>query len=183
MFVTGLGLLLAIPAALVCVLIALFRSDDWRPYAAAGAKHSILLIIPFIYLLATLLFHRSPFPKLVLASVYALVYTLWITCVIIKALGLTLFLADIVVLHNYQLGPTVFLVVLYGAVLPINVLTLRSSVGALRRRVGANQIAGDLPTTLSQDEIYLNPFGGVIGWSLITVLMTVLSGLLGFLGT
>ena len=178
-----MGLLLAIPAALVCILIALFRGHDWRPYAAAGAQHSILLIIPFIYLLATLLFHRSPFPKLVVASVYALVYSLWLTCVTIKALGLTLFLVDIVVLHNYQLGPTVFLAVLYGTVLPVNVLTLSSSIRALRRKVGANQAAGDSPTTLSQDEGYLNPFGGVIAWSLITVLMTLLAGLLGFVGT
>ena len=71
-----LGLLWAPVAALICVLVARFRKLDGESYGAAGAKHSILLVLPWVYLLVRMLFGRS-LPVFFVAPVYVVIYSIW----------------------------------------------------------------------------------------------------------
>ena len=177
-----MGLLWALPAALICTLVARLRKLDGGSYAVVGAKHSMLLILPWIYLLARLSFGRSLFPTSTVVSVYVLLYAVWFTFIAIDVIGLGLFVMDIFVIHSYSLGPTVFSVLLFSMILPINAYTWNRSVRNLFGRRAADKESARRPEVL-HDEGYLEPFVWLIVWSLITVFMTLIAGLLGFVGT
>ena len=82
-----LGLLLAPGAALTCSLLARSRGFEGR-YAAAGARASSLLVLPFLYLLGHLLFGRSPFPRAVIMATYVFLYAVWLTLIAMYVLSL-----------------------------------------------------------------------------------------------
>ena len=177
-----LGLILAPLSAMVCALLARYKGVEGS-YAAAGAKHSILLVLPFIYLLTRLMFGRSPVPKPVVATVFILLYSVWFTLIAIYVIGLILHVTDILVTHSYSLGPALVGLVLNGLILPIIVFACGRSMKNLRR-AGAvqSEVAHESTTTLPSGA-YLEPFSSLIAWSIITLAIVLISGLLGFIGT
>ena len=99
-----LGLLWAPPAALTCMLAARFRKLEGESYAAAGAQHSMLLVLPWVYLLVRLLSGRA-LPVFIVAPVYILVYAIWFIFYIVGFnLGVLIAsIVDVLVAHSQPL--------------------------------------------------------------------------------
>ena len=178
-----LGLVLAGPLATLCALVAHQRGYEWRIYALAGAKCSVLLILPAVYLLLRLLFGKTPFPRFVIVSVYVLIYLLWIACIAINTNSILLFVYDILFGHHYSLGATMLLTIIFGTILPINVYSWTSSVKYLQTSANSDRQSKRTASPSTDIERYSKPFTWIILWSLVIVLMTLIAGLIGFVGT
>ena len=177
-----LGILLAPLAALACVLLARARGIEGS-YGGEGAKNSALLLLPFVYLLTRLMFGRSPFPKSVVTTAFILIYTVWLALITIHVVGLLLPVMDILSVHHYSPVPIVVGIVMHTIVLPIIVYTLWRSIRELQRADAAHGGAARELTSNSNSAVYLEPFSSIIVWSLVTLSVVLVTGLLGFVGT
>ena len=61
---------------LICALVARFRGLKGEPYATAAAKSSVLLLLPWVYLVIRLSFGRS-LSRFAVMPVYVLIYATW----------------------------------------------------------------------------------------------------------
>ena len=176
LFLAALGLFLALPAALLCAIVARFRNLPVGMYAAAGAKYTALLILPYLYLLTIMLFGKSSFPRLVVGSAYALLYTVWLTIVITNAFLLFIFVSDIFVYHRYAFGFSATFAILSAILLPINMYSWGKSINGLYRF----SMAGHTTTSALPSGRYLEPFILLILWSVLISGIWFLAALLGF---
>ena len=176
-----LGLLLAPLAAVACVLVARYKGIEGS-YGGEGAKSSALLVLPFVYLLTRLMFGRSPFPKPAVTTAYALIYVVWLILIAIHVVGLFLRVIDIVFVHNHPLAPTVAASTAYAIVLPFIVYTLWRSIREVHRADSPHGGAASELTSNGDSGTYLEPFIGVITWSIVTLIIVIAADLLGFVG-
>ncbi len=172
----ALGLGLALPAALLRAVVARFKNLPVGMYAAAGAKYSALLVLRYLYLLATMLIGKSSFPRLVVGSAYALLYTVWLTIVITNAFLLFIFVSDIFVYHRYAFGFFATFAILFAILLPINMYSWGKSINGLYRF----SMAGHTTTSALSSGRYLEPFILLILWSVLISGIWFLAALLGF---
>ena len=179
--VTALGLLLAPLAALTCVLVARSRGIE-ESYAGAGAKHSALLVLPFLYLLARLVFGRSRFPKAIIMVAYVLVYMVWLAMVSLHAVNLLHHVVDLLVTHEYSTGPTVIGATVLATVLPVISYTMLRSILNLRTVLSA-EAETSAGAVEPSDDVYLFPFMALITWAVVSLPVTFIVGTLGYIGT
>ena len=80
--------------------------------------------------------------------------------------------------HRYPLASPLVGVVSHSIVLPLVTFTLWKSMKNLRATSAA-----DVATSVLDNDAYLSPFGLLIMWSIISLVIVTLTSLLGFLGT
>ena len=177
-----LGVLLAPLAAVGCVLLARSKGIEGS-YGAAGAKSSALLVLPLVYLSTSLVFGRSPFPKPFVTTAYMLVYVVWLALIAIHVVGLFLPVMDVLFVHHYSLVPSTVGIVAHVIVLPIIVFTLWRSIRMLHKANAAHGGTTHGETPNSGSDAYLAPFSSIIAWSIVTLSVVFVTGLLGFVGT
>ena len=178
-----LGLLWAPFAALICILVARFRKLGGESYGAVGAKHSMLLVLPWVYLLVRMLFGKS-LPVFVVVPVYGLVYSVWLVfyIAVFNVGGLVGSIIDVFVIHSQPVVNVVLFFIVLGAMLPANLYTWRSSARALRHRYAADKGRSHQPALTVSDREYAAPFIWLIVWSLVVFLLTIVAGLLAYSG-
>ncbi len=179
-----LGLLWAPVAALTCLLVARFRRLHGESYAAAGAKHSILLVLPWIYLLVRMIFGRS-LPTFLVAPVYVLIYGIWLISylVVFNVGGLVASVLDVLVTHSQPLASMGFFFIALSVILPLNVYMWRSSVRNLRRRYAADKESTCQSPLVVPHRDYTAPFAWLILWSIVVLIITIVGGLSAYAGT
>ena len=176
-----LGLLWAPVAALTCLLVARLRKLDGESFGAAGAKQSILLVLPWIYLLVRLMFGRS-IPRSLVAAVYVLIYAIWLIFYILvfNVVGLLASVLDILVTHSQSLTTMVILFIALSVMLPVNILTWGSSLRSLRRRYAADKKRACKSPPIVPHGDYMTPFVWLIVWSIIVLVITIVGGLAAY---
>ena len=176
-----LGLLWAPFAALICLLVARFRKLEGEAYGTAGAGHSTLLVLPWIYLLFKMLFGRS-LPVFVIAPAFIIIYGIWVVfyVLIFNVGALVASAVDMLVTHTLPLGDAVCFFIVLSVILPVNIYTLRVSLINLRHRYAADKERLDLSETIVPVWDYLAPFAWLIVWSIIVLIITVAAGLYAY---
>ena len=179
-----LGVVWSPASALICVLVARLRKLDGESYGTAGAKLSMLLILPWVYLLVKMLFGRS-LPAIVVVPVYVLIYSIWLVIYVaaFNVGGLIWSILDVVVTNSQPLASVVLFFVALGVMLPFNVYTLNGSIRNLRQRYTADKELTHRPMPTAPHGDYLAPFIWLIGWSLVVLLITIVAGLSAYAGT
>lgn len=177
-----LGLLWSPFAALICGLIAQYRKKEFMPYAGAGAKCSLLLVLPWFYLLVRLAFGKS-LPTFVVISAYALIYAVWIYFVVLSVGVLLISIIDLLVIRTYSFQINMLSVIVFGVISPFNIHTFIASMNRLRRKHVLDSRDSGRTSTSVPDGVYLEPFAWLIGWSIAILFATVLLGLLAFAET
>ena len=76
LFLAIVGLVWTPFGTLICAFVAHFRGLKGEPYATAAAKSSILLLLPWVYLVIRLSFARS-LSRFAVMPVYVLIYATW----------------------------------------------------------------------------------------------------------
>ena len=174
-----LGLLWTPAGALACAAAARLRGLEASPRAAAGARSSAIMFLPWVYLFVKLASGRPP-PALIVKAVYALAYAVWLCMAIVKAIALGNF-AYGAIFQGYSIGLAAFGIVLFGALLGGNVYTLRASIKRTLQKRGDDSRADKTGAdSLMPDNAYLTPFGWLIGWAICYALafaLTVLAGM------
>ena len=94
---------------------------------------------------------------------------------------------DLVVIHTWHVGPAIFFLILLGVALPLNVYTFAGSVRRLwqKVRIESNRpYSSSIPRTAVSlpDKTYLEPFIGVIAWSIYLLIVAVAITVLGHYG-
>ena len=173
-----LGLLWAPAAALICALVARFRKLGGESYGAAGATHSMLLILPWVYLLVRMLFGRS-LPVFVVTPVYVLIYSIWLVfyVAIFNVGGVVASMIDIFVTHSLPLSIAAPFAVVSSVILPVNFYTWKRSITDLHHRHAADKERPSVSASVALDGAYLAPFIWLIVWSLVVLLITIVAGL------
>ena len=174
-----LGLLWAPPAALTCMLAARFRKLEGESYAAAGAQHSMLLVLPWVYLLVRLLSGRA-LPVFIVAPVYILVYAIWFIFYIVgfNVGVLIASIVDVLVAHSQPFARVALVFVVSSVMLPINVYTWRMSIGNLRHRYALDKEHPRQPAASVPDGDYLAPFIWLIAWSIVVLFIIIVAAFL-----
>ena len=118
-----LGVLWAPFAAAICALVARIRKLATGSYAAAGAKHSALFILPWLYQLVRMC--DRTVPRFVVGAVYGLLYATWALAFLGgQGVALVILVADV---NNAEmhlpLAGMVIWIALYVVLLPLSALT------------------------------------------------------------
>ncbi len=179
-----LGLLWAPAAALICILVARFRRLDGESYGADGAKLSMLLVLPWVYMLARMVFGRS-LPVSLVLPIYALVYFIWLVLYIVafNIVGLIWSIVDIFVTHSQPLSLVLPFGIFLSVMLPFNIYTWWASIRKLRLRYTTDKEYRLQPALTMPNPDYLAPFMYLIGWSIVVMLITIIAGLAAYTGT
>ena len=170
-----IGLLWAPVAAASCAFVARARKLPPGLYASSGAKYSILLILPWVYLLIKL-FGRS-LPFLLLATVYALIYVVWAVGLIGgQAVSIAYF-----VLNSYgddplPLGGSIFWGGLTLTAASVSTFTLIWTLRRVHQRAQRGREDSYSPPSPLLDARYLEPFGWLLGWALLEVILAFIVG-------
>ena len=180
---TALGLLWALPAALICRLVAHFKGLNDGSFGGAGARYSVLLVLPWIYFLGNLIYGRSAFPATAVVLVYLALYCIWLSFMGLILVALAVYVTDIVAGNWNSLGVTLFSIIVLAVILLICAYTWITSLKNLwRSNTALNKAVKNQPRPFIP-EFYLEAFGWLIAWSFVTVVAVGLTGLLGFVGT
>jgi len=184
LLLTILGLLWAPVAALTCLLVARLRKLHGESFGAAGAKHSILLVLPWIYLLVKLILGR-PLPTFLVVPVYVLIYGIWLFfyIVVFNIGGLVGSVLDVFVTHSQPFSRIALFFIALSVILPLNVYMWRSSVRNLRRRYAADKKHPFQSSLIVPHRDYTVPFAWLIAWSFVVLVITVVAGLSAYAGT
>ena len=176
-----LGSVWAPAAALTCVLAARFRKLTGESYAWVGAMCSMLLILPWVYLLVRLIFGRS-LPVFVVAPVYLIIYAIWLIfyIAVFNVIALVVIIADIFVLHTEPLQISASLFVVLSVMLPMNVYTWMRSARNLHRRYTVNKESPSASAIAALDCAYLAPFIWLSVWSMVVLMTIIVVGLAEF---
>ena len=170
-----LGLLWAVPGAVLCALVALLRKLDARMYGCTGARMSTYGLIPWLNLFIKITVGR-PIPAFVAAPFYFMIYVGWgvLVVVLIAMIFLQpiLSILDILILdwiggRGYA-GHVFFFALLSAMTLPFVLATAIMSARDMLRRyrlVGWPNDKSEI--TLPTDE-YVRPFAWFTLWSAIT---------------
>ena len=158
------GVLFAPVASLVCAIIARHRGMDVRRYALTGGIYSMLLILPWVYLVGRM-FNSYP-PKFLVKVAYAVLHFAWLG-------GPICWLWFIVnappfVRSNAFFGDNPIVAVI---LLLANIVTWLASI------VRLGQAAKESTGNSQADEgdpmprmVYLLPFGLTVGWYVVVSL-------------
>ena len=178
------GLLWAPVAALTCLLAVHFRRLSDESYGAAGAKQSILLVLPWIYLMVRLMFGRS-IPTPLVGAVYVLIYAFWLIVYILvfNIGGLLASVLDMLVTRSESLTTMAIFFVALSVMLPGNILTWRSSLRSLRRRYASDKNSACKSPPVVPHGDYMTPFVWLIVWSIVILVITIVGALFGYVGT
>ena len=177
----ALGLVWAPAAALICALVARIRKLRGESYAWVGAMCSMLLILPWVYLLVRLVFGRS-LPVFVVAPVYLLIYGIWFIfyIAVFNVVTLIVIIADILVLHIEPLEISASFFVVLSVMLPMNVYTWMMSARNLHRRYTVNKERPSASAIIALDGTYLAPFIWLIVWSMVVLLTIIVAALAAY---
>ena len=161
MLIALFGLVWAPIGATICALAARKVGLPARRYAVAGAIYSVLLFLPWMYLLLRVL-GRSP-STLVIRQAYVAVYGAW-------AIGpLAFALTEWIIVEDFA----------FAVVLPINAVTMLLSILALRGKVQSRPAVCDnlnqAPADLLPDIKYIQPFVLLLFWLVATAIVTFVS--------
>ncbi|MDE2802530.1 MAG: hypothetical protein OXK21_06595 [Chloroflexota bacterium] len=167
-------------AALICALVAHFRKLEGEGYAASGATLSALLVLPWVYLLAKMLFRRS-IPVFVVAPAYVLVYAVWLLIYVgVFNVGSVIWtFRDMIWTGSQPVTSAVFFVIM-SVMLPLNVYTLWVSMRGLRNKYAADRERPHQPVLGLPDFDYLAPFIWLIVWSFVVLLLIVVAGIAAY---
>ena len=97
--------------------------------------------------------------------------------------GFLVSIIDLFVTQSNSFEQNVVAMMLFGMIAPVNICTFTASLKKLRRRYALDRRPAHHKGTLIPDGTYLEPFAGLIGWSVVMLFATVIVGLLGFVGT
>ena len=179
--VAVLGLVWAPAAALICALVARTRKLTGESYASTGAVCSMLLILPWVYLLVRLVFGRS-LPVFVVAPVYLIIYAVWFIfhIALFNVVVLVVIIADILVLHTEPLEIAAPLGVVLSVMLPMNFYAWMRSARSLYLRYTVNKNRPSSSAIAALDSAYLAPFIWLIVWSMVVLLTIIVVGFAEF---
>ena len=183
LIMTAIGLIWALPAAVICRFVADSRALDGSSFGGPGARYSALLVLPWISFLVKLIVGKSPFPVFAVVAVYVLLYLVWLITIVLILLGLVTYVVDVVAGSTSSFGTTVFSIVLLAVVLLLSTLSWTTSLKDMSRLKKISNHAVDDGSKSLLEDAYLQPFGWLIAWSFVTVVAVGLTGLLGFVGT
>lgn len=160
------GLLWAPFAAVICGLLAHLRNLDRGAYAAAGARSSALLLLPFFYVLARML--GTSIPVAVVRGAYVVFYQAWLVWILVEFLLLGDALWDAATLGDERAVPrAVFMLVLSLFVVPLHIFFWVLSVRMLiERNKYADESLGD-PDPILPASVYIQSFA----WIFVGALM------------
>ena len=182
LFLAIVGLVWTPFGTLICAFVARFRGLKGEPYAAAAAKSSVLLLLPWVYLVIRLSFGRS-LSRFAVMPVYVLIYATWFYFAALSVGWGLASIIDLFVTQSNSFEQDVVAMMLFGMIAPVNIYTFIASLKKLHRRYALDRKPADHKGTLIPDGTYLEPFAGLIGWSVVMLFVTVIVGLFGYVGT
>ena len=161
-----LGTLWAAPGALILAAVARLRGCEPALCAAAGAKASALMFLPWVYLFIKLAFGRPP-PFFVVKAAYAMAYAVWLCIIAVTAHLMVSYVLWLIQGKHIRLSS--FAIALNGAVAATCAYAFVNSIGKTRRRYATREIAAVEPREDAHalERMYLRPFGWLIVWSLV----------------
>ena len=175
-----LGVLWAPLAAAICALVARSRKLATGSYAAAGAKHSALFILPWLYQLVRMC--DRTVPRFVVGAVYGLLYATWALAFLGgQGVALVILVADV---NNAEmhlpLAGMVIWIALYVVLLPLSALTWGWSARRLWKRATPGGGSTQLPLSVMPDGPYLEPFYWLFGWTVVFFFLLLLTTIFYF---
>ena len=161
-----LGLLWAPAGALILSAVARLRGLKPAPYAAAGAKASALMLLPWVYLFIKLALGRPP-PALAVKAACAAAYAVWLCIIAVTAYLAVSYI--IWLIQGKHVGLSAFAIALNGAVAAACAYSFSNSVRKTRGRRATRETAAieTREDALMPESARLLPFGWLIVWSLI----------------
>lgn len=158
----GIGLFWAPVAALICGLMARSRGMSVRLYALAGGLYSMMLFLPWFYLVVRMSDRRSP--QVMVKSAYVLAYLGWVLGPII----LSIFFLSMKASGYEGFGP--FYDSLFWDILLL-ILNLGTLIGSLKWLQTSHENFQKDPQVNSANSlprvVYLMPFGLATLWTLL----------------
>ena len=149
-----LGLLWAPFAAGICGLIAHVRKQDRGAYAAAGAKSSALLLLPFFHVLARSL--GASLPVVVVRGTFGVLYATWALWIVSEVFAFVSTVWKVTEPGDTFAGiGVVFMIMLFLLIVPVHVLLWIVSVWLLKTRRTSPEEVLTGPETLMPDSVYI----------------------------
>ena len=153
LFVAG-GILWSPFAALICALIASIRGLPIRRCALAGAVYSILLFLPWVYLVARML--GKSIPKQVVVAVYILLYgVVWLYGT--AGFAVFAFLAS----SQSLIAAGAFVLSIFLCIASVSQFS--------RRRAYLRDNPDDLQDDILPNRAYIVPFAHTLGWMIVSL--------------
>ena len=163
-----LGLLWAIPAAVISGIVAGTRKLGVRHYVFVGANHSISLTVPWFYLMGEVILGRPPLSRRLMVAGYALLFGLWVVGPIGLNIGIvSAYLLDLFVFNKLPPPYMVMGSVFWTIILLANAKTCISSIRDMRLR---EEVERGIAVPLRAPrpvQGYLTPFRWLALWSII----------------
>ena len=167
-----LGLVWALPAALVSGIVAGIKGLNVGRYVLAGAEHSLSLTVPWFYLMAEMILGRPPFSRRIVVAAYAVLLGLWIMGPIGLNIGiLSFYLLSPFVLDVRDPALPTMISAFWAIILLVNVAACIKSIRdmRLRYRMARGLAVPSLTARLVQG--YLTPFKLLALYSIVIVLL------------
>ena len=167
-----LGLVWALPAAVISGIVAGIKGLNVGRYVIAGAEHSLSLTVPWFYLIAEIILGRPPFSRGLVSVAYALLFGLWIMGAIgLNIVILSAYLLDLFVFGEFNPAPVTMGSVFWGIILLINVITCIKSIRDMRLRYRMAKGMADPSLAARPVQGHLTPFKLLAIWSTVLVLL------------
>ena len=175
LLIAVLGLVWALPAAVISGIVAGIKGLKVGRYVFAGAEHSMSLTVPWFYLMAEMILGRPPFSRRLVVAAYAFLFGLWI----IGPIGLNIaivsgYLLAIFVFDEVDPIPVTMVSVFWGIILLVNVITCIKSIRDMRLRDRMARGMADPLLAACPVQGYLTPFKLLAFWTIVIVLLMYL---------
>ena len=172
-----LGLVWALPAALVSGIVAGIKGLNVGRYVIAGAEHSVSLTVPWFYLMAEIILGRPPFSRRIVVAAYAVLFGLWIMGAIgLNVIFVSAHLLDLFVFGEFNPGIVTMGSVFWGIMLLVNVIACVKSIRDMRLRDRIARGMADPLLAARPVQGHLTPFKLLAMWSIVLVLLTYFAG-------
>ena len=175
LLIAVLGLVWALPAAVISGIVAGIKGLKVGRYVFAGAEHSMSLTVPWFYLMAEMILGRPPFSRRLVVAAYAFLFGLWI----IGPIGLNIaivsgYLLAIFVFDEVDPVPVTMVSVFWGIILLVNVITCIKSIRDMRLRDRMARGMADPSLAARPVQGHLTPFKLLAFWTIVIVLLMYL---------
>ena len=175
-----LGLLWAIPAAVISGIVAGTRNLRVGHYVFVGANYSISLTVPWFYLMGEVILGRPPLSRRLTVAGYVLLFGLWVVGPIGLNIGIiSAYLLDLFVFNKLPPPYMVMGSVFWTIILLANATTCISSIRNMRLR---EEVERGLAVPLVAPrpvQGYLTPFRWLAFWSFVLPLDLATSFVVG----
>lgn len=173
-----LGLVWALPAAVISGIVAGIKGLNVGRYVIAGAEHSISLTVPWFYLMAEMILGRPPFYRRFVVAAYAVLFGLWIMGPIgMNVVFVSAHLLDLFVFGESKPDTVTLGSVFWGIILLVNVTAYVKSIRNMLLRDRMARGLADPSLTARPVQGHLTPFKLLAIWSIVLIFLTFLDGL------